>query len=212
MKTDSIENDSQKEVIDDVSEEEAESGFGPTNESDKCDSCENCDCENKNNNSDNPEEVLFKKLNEAQTAAEENKNRYLRSVADLENYKKRTLREKDDLRKYAISGLIEDLIPVIDHLILGLDAGKDTEEAKPITDGISMVLVQFLKVLDQYGVTKLDPVGEDFDPNFHDCQKHDPSDEFDEGKIISVSRSGYLLHDRLLRPASVIVSKGPESK
>jgi molecular chaperone GrpE len=136
-------------------------------------------------------------------------DRYLRSVADLENYRKRALREKDELRQFAAANVVEDLIPILDNLGLGLAAAKQSAgDAKSIADGIGMVLEQFKSTLARHGLKEINPLGQPFDPNQHDCIAHQP-DEAPEEKVIQVTRLGYSLNGRLLRPASVIVSSGP---
>ncbi|MBX3738118.1 MAG: nucleotide exchange factor GrpE [Candidatus Didemnitutus sp.] len=143
---------------------------------------------------------------EAQAAQE----RYLRSVADLENFRKRTVREKDELRQYATANVVEDLIPTLDNLSLGLAAAKQQSgDAKSIVDGVGMVLEQFKAALGRHGLKEINPVGAAFDPHQHECISHQPDDKVAEEKVIAVVRLGYSLNGRLVRPASVIVSSGP---
>ncbi len=141
------------------------------------------------------------------TAAQE---RYLRSIADLENFRKRVVREKDELRQFAAANVVEDLIPILDNLGLGLAAAKQQSgDAKSIVDGVSMVLEQFKGALGRHGLKEINPAGAAFDPHQHDCISHQPDEKVPEEKVISVVRLGYSLNGRLLRPASVIVSSGP---
>jgi len=152
---------------------------------------------------------IFKKLDQIQAEREDFKNRYLRAVADLENYRKRAVREKDELRTVATAGMVEDLLPVLDNMTLGLrSAEADDSSVQSIRVGFTMVLSQLRTVLADYGVRELDPRGEDFDPNLHDCVSHRPHPDLDEGKIIETVRVGYQLRERLIRPASVVVSAG----
>ncbi len=136
-------------------------------------------------------------------------DRYTRAVADLENFRKRTLREKEELRLYALSGLLEDVIPILDNLGLGLAAAKQQTDVKSIVDGVSLTLEQFKTTLVRHGLKEVNPAGQRFDPNFHECISHQPSAEVGEEHVIQVVRLGYTLNSRLLRPASVIVSSGP---
>lgn len=136
-------------------------------------------------------------------------DRYTRAVADLENFRKRTLREKEELRLYAASGLMEDVIPILDNLGLGLAAAKQQTEVKPIVEGITMTMEQFKNVLSRHGLKEINPAGQKFDPNFHECIAHQPSADIAEENVTQVVRLGYSLNNRLLRPASVIVSSGP---
>jgi molecular chaperone GrpE len=136
--------------------------------------------------------------------------RYLRSIADLENFRKRVVREKDELRQFAAANVVEDLIPILDNLGLGLAAAKQQSgDAKSIADGIAMVLEQFKGALGRHGLKEINPVGAAFDPHQHDCIAHQPDEKVPEEKVISVVRLGYSLNGRLVRPASVIVSSGP---
>jgi molecular chaperone GrpE len=143
---------------------------------------------------------------EAQAAQE----RYLRCVADLENFRKRVVREKDELRQFAAANVVEDLIPILDNLSLGLAAAKQQSgDAKSIVDGVGMVLEQFKGALGRHGLKEINPVGAAFDPHQHECISHQPDAKVPEEKVISVVRLGYSLNGRLVRPASVIVSSGP---
>jgi len=136
-------------------------------------------------------------------------DRYTRAVADLENYRKRTLREKDELRQFAVSGLMDDIIPILDNLGLGLAAAQQQADAQAIISGVTLVLEQFKTTLARHGLKEVRPDGQRFDPHLHECISHQPSAEVAEEHVMQVVRSGYTLNGRLLRPASVIVSSGP---
>jgi len=133
----------------------------------------------------------------------------LRAAADFENFRKRTLREKDELRKFAVSGLIEDLIPALDNLELGLASADKHPEAKAVADGFRMVVQQMTGILQGNGLECVNPKGEEFDPNFHESVGFQASDEVEDHKVIQVIRKGYTLNGRILRAATVIVSSGP---
>jgi molecular chaperone GrpE len=145
----------------------------------------------------------------AKKEAAANYDRYMRAVADLENFRKRTLREKDELRQFATSGLMEDVIPILDNLNLGLAAARQQPDVKSIVDGVNLVLEQFKTTLARHGLKEVKPDGQRFDPNFHECISHQPSPDVAEEHVMQVVRPGYALNGRLLRPASVIVSSGP---
>jgi len=145
----------------------------------------------------------------AKQEAAANYDRYTRAVADMENFRKRTLREKEELRLYATSGLMEDIVPILDNLGLGLAAAKQQTDVKSIVDGVTLTLEQFKTTLGRHGLKEVNPAGQKFDPNFHECISHQPSAEVAEENVIQVVRLGYTLNGRLLRPASVIVSSGP---
>jgi molecular chaperone GrpE len=152
-----------------------------------------------------PEDPVAVARKEAATSHD----RYLRAVADLENYRKRVLREKDELRQMATAGVIEDIIPIIDNLNLGLAAARQQTDVKTVVDGIAMVLEQFKTTLARQGLKEINPAGADFDPHLHECISHQPSPSVPSEKVIQVVRLGYQLNSRLVRPASVIVSSGP---
>jgi molecular chaperone GrpE len=152
---------------------------------------------------------LEEQLAAAKQEAAASYDRYTRAVADMENFRKRALREKEELRLYAVSGLMEDVVPILDNLGLGLAAAKQQSDVKSLVDGVSLTLEQFKTTLARHGLKEVNPAGQKFDPNFHECISHQPSAEVVEEHVIQVVRLGYTLNGRLLRPASVIVSSGP---
>ena len=154
-------------------------------------------------------EPKLTELEKAQAEAAEMKSRYLRSVADMENYRKRISREKQDIIRSAAAGVIESLLPVLDNMQLGLQAANEHPEAKDVTIGFKMVDDQLRKLLNEQGLEDIIPNGQAFDPNLHECIAHQPSDEIEEDKVIQTVRTGYRLNDRLIRAANVIVSSGP---
>ncbi|MDG1300740.1 MAG: nucleotide exchange factor GrpE [Opitutae bacterium] len=149
-------------------------------------------------------------LEKAEAEALEMKSRWLRSVADMENYRKRIGREKQDIIRSAGASVVESLLPVLDNMKLGLQAAENHPEAKDVTIGFKMVDDQLKRALNEQGLEELIPDGEAFDPNFHECISHQSSSEIKEDIVIQTVRAGYRLNDRLIRAASVIVSSGPE--
>ncbi len=149
-------------------------------------------------------------LEKAEAEALEMKSRWLRSVADMENYRKRIGREKQDIIRSAAANVVESLLPVLDNMKLGLQAAENHPEAKDVTIGFKMVEDQLKRSLSQQGLQELSPDGDTFDPNLHECIAHQPSDEVEEDKVIQTVRAGYRLNERLIRAANVIVSSGPE--
>ncbi|MBW8781352.1 MAG: nucleotide exchange factor GrpE [Verrucomicrobia bacterium] len=146
----------------------------------------------------------------AKKEAADNYDRYVRSVADMDNFRRRTVREKDELRQFATSRVLEDLLPVVDNLALALTAAKaPNADVKTLVGGIGMVAEQFKSALSSHGLKEINPVGQPFDPNLHEAISQQPSAEVAEGLVITVVRTGYALNGRLLRPASVVVSSGP---
>jgi molecular chaperone GrpE len=147
-------------------------------------------------------------LEEQQQKSNEMQTRYLRAVADLENYRKRALKEKEELSKLVISNFVEDLLPVIDNFKLGMVSANSHPEAKVVADGLGMVLIQFMEVLKTKGVEEILPNGQEFDPQFEECVSHLPHSEVPENHVIETIRAGYKLKDRLIRAATVVVSSG----
>ena len=152
---------------------------------------------------------LLKKLDEVSAELSDYRARFLRSVADFENYRRRMTREKEEVRQRATAGVIEDLLPVFDTLALGLEsARKHHPEARAVLDGIEMVQTQARQVLEQHGLERLEPLGVPFDPNYHEAVSHQSREDFEDGVVCEVVRPGYMMRERLLRPATVIVSSG----
>ena len=152
---------------------------------------------------------LEAQLADAKKAAADNHDRYLRAVADLENFRRRTVREKDELRQFAAGRVLEDLLPVLDNLALGLGAAKaPNADLKNLVGGIGMVLEQLKTSLVGHGLKEINPAGQKFDPNQHESIASQPSEDVAEGSVLQVVRIGYGLNGRLLRPASVVVSSG----
>lgn len=154
-------------------------------------------------------ERIAAELEAAKGEAASNYDRYTRAVADLENFRKRTLRDKEELRQFAAASLIEDVIPIMDNLSLGLAAARQQSEGSAIVEGMAMVLDQFKTALAKHGLTEIDPAGQPFDPNRHECISQLPSEEVAAESVLQVVRRGYSLNGRLIRPASVVVSGGP---
>ena len=134
----------------------------------------------------------------------------LRARADLDNFRKRSLREKEEAIRYANNGLLERLLPVIDNFELGLDAAKTAADTASILQGMSMVQKQLQDFLKNNGLEEVQAEGEAFDPNKHDAVSQEFSADIPDGHVIRQVRKGYKIKDRLIRASSVIVSKGPQ--
>lgn len=150
-------------------------------------------------------------LEKAEKETLEMKSRWLRAVADMENYRKRIAREKQEIIRSAAANVLESLLPVLDNMKLGLQAADNHPEAKDVTIGFKMVDDQLKRLLQEQGLEALLPDGEMFDPNVHECIAHQPSAEVAADYIIQTVRAGYRLNDRLIRAANVIVSSGSEN-
>src|SRR5580692_7091714 len=152
---------------------------------------------------------LADQLAAAKKEAAENHDRYLRAVADLENFRRRTVREKEELRLYSASRLLEDLLPALDNLGLGLAAARQPKaDLKALAGGVELVQQQLKGALAAHGLKEINPAGQAFDPHQHEALSHKASADVKAEHVLSVVRTGYSLNGRLLRPASVIVSSG----
>jgi len=135
-------------------------------------------------------------------------DRLLRKTAEFDNYRKRTDRERQQLADAAAADLLEDLLPMVDDMERALKADPGTEATNAIRTGVELIHKQLLETLRKRGVKPIESLGADFDPHFHMAVAHDPADGRREGEVIEEFRRGYLLGDRLLRPAMVKVAKG----
>lgn len=137
------------------------------------------------------------------------KDQMLRLQADFDNFRKRTLRERDEWSLRACEDLLTRLLPVLDHFELGLRSAAAHTADKTIVDGFQLVYDQLLKALRDTGLTPVDAEGQPFDPHRHEAITHMPSKDVPADTVITQTRRGYLLGDRLLRAAQVVVSSGP---
>ena len=150
---------------------------------------------------------LEEQLAEAKALADENYKNYLRAVADLDTYRRRVIREKDDLRQYAVSGLLESILPIYDNMGLGLMSAEQAVDPNVVSEGIRMVITQFQTVLGENGIEEISPgKGDSYDHNLHEAVQTQPSDEVEAGAVLQLVRRGFSLNGRLIRPATVIVS------
>ena len=141
----------------------------------------------------------------------EKHDQLLRVSADFENYKKRMNRQMDDLRKYANESLLKDLLSVVDNLERAINsAAQKTGEPidSCVLEGVEMTLGEITKLLTRYNVTPIEAMGKPFDPAYHEAVMQEPSREYPENTVVNEFQKGYMIHDRLLRPAMVVVSKG----
>jgi molecular chaperone GrpE len=153
---------------------------------------------------------LEEQLAAAKKEAVENYNRFLRTAADLENARKRAIREKDELRQFAAGRVLEDLIPVLDNLALAHAAAlQPNADVKSVVHGLEMVVNQLKNALAGNGLKEINPANQPFDPHQHEAISHLPDPKVPSEQVITVIRTGYSLNGRLLRPASVVVSSGP---
>ncbi len=156
-----------------------------------------------------PPADLSSRVTELETEVARLRDSLLRSQADQQNQQRRHARDREDLRKYATSALVEDLLPALDALALGLESAKQQTEGKAVVEGFRMAIQQLRSVLSANGLTEVNPLGQVFNPAQHETVGQQPSDKIPEGHVAVVARSGWLLNERVLRPAAVILSTGP---
>ena len=150
--------------------------------------------------------LLAQKTKEAQ----ENYDRYLRLAAEMENIKKRQERETAELRQFANENLLKELVPVLDNLERALEHGRQSEAPEALMEGLNLVNQDFLKVLGRFGVTPLNSVGERFDPAYHHAVMEEEAPEVEDQTVLKELQKGYMLANRLLRPAMVVVSRNTD--
>lgn len=171
---------------------------------------------NSETNSDDKEPGSPAPASEAATdpaaEVEKYKDAALRARAELDNYRKRVAREREESVRYANHALLENLVPVLDSFDLGLEAARTASDPAGIIKGLEMVRKQLEDFLREHGVEKVEAHGKPFDPNCHEAMAHEPSEEVSEGHVVRQLRGGFRLKDRLIRPASVVVSKGPPKR
>jgi molecular chaperone GrpE len=137
--------------------------------------------------------------------ARDNWDRFVRERADLENYRKRVNREKEELLNYGNKSLIEEILPIVDNLERALAHASEDGQAA-VVEGIRMTHGMLVAALKKFGVTPVEALGAAFDPNFHQAMAQVPTDEHPPNTVVEEYQKGYLLKDRLLRPAMVTVS------
>jgi molecular chaperone GrpE len=154
-------------------------------------------------------ELLKKRLEQAEEKSRELNDKYVRAHAELENFKKRTNREVSEFKKYAVEAIVKQLLPVFDNLeraVLSAESSGESESCQ-ITQGIKMTLKEIERVFEQFSIKPLDAEGQKFDPSFHMAVGQEERDDVEENTVVKQFQKGYLLHERLIRPAMVIVSK-----
>lgn len=151
---------------------------------------------------------LEDELSDARRAADESRDRALRAQAELENVRRRLERDIEKAHKFALERFVSDLLPVKDSLELGLAASVEaTASTAGIVEGVELTLRMFEQVLEKFGVRTVDPAGEPFDPEFHQAMTMQERDDAESGTVLTVIQKGYLLNERLVRPAMVVVAK-----
>ena len=155
------------------------------------------------------EDELAQRLSERDKENAELLDRLQRSAAEFDNYRRRVSREKEDLLKYGTEKIAFDMLPVADNFERALEQAKAAQDTASVIEGVEMIYKQFLSTLEKYKVRPFDSLGESFNPERHEAMLHQPSHDHAENTVMGELQRGYVLDDKLLRPARVIVSRGP---
>lgn len=158
-------------------------------------------------NSDDERETTAKDPSAALAEAEA---KALRAQAELDNFRKRTRRERAEDVKYAAMPLIRDVLPAIDNLQRAITSVERGQSVDGLLEGVKMVMTQLSGILQQHHCEEISAAGMPFDPMNHEAVAQQPSADVDAGGVMEVRQSGYRLHDRVIRPAQVVVSQGPD--
>jgi molecular chaperone GrpE len=155
---------------------------------------------------------LKKKLEEKEKEIKGHHDRLLRLAADFENYKKRAAKEKEDWTKFANEDLIRAILPFVDNLERAINHAEKVADTGVLIEGVRLTIQQLLQVLNRFGLSSFESVGKPFDPNVHEAMLVVETDKHEPNQVVEEFQKGYLLNDRLLRPATVSVSKSPEKE
>ncbi len=154
-----------------------------------------------------PIKEMEAKLETAEQEAKGNYDRFLRISAEFENYKKRSEREINEFRKYANESLIKEILSVADNLERALDSSRSDKQADTgLVEGVDMTLKEILNIFEKFSVKPVDSLGKLFDPAFHQAVMQEETDSYPGNTVINEIQKGYMMHDRLIRPAMVVVS------
>jgi molecular chaperone GrpE len=157
-------------------------------------------------------EKLRNELAQALNDIKMHQEQYLRTLADMENLRKRTQRDKEDLAKFANENILREILPVIDNLERAVDHAEQAETNDGLFEGVQMTLTQFSQLLTKFGVEPVDAIGQPFDPAYHQAMGQLESDEHPVNTVVQQMQKGYQLNNRLLRPAFVMLAKAPAAK
>ena len=174
---------------------------------DKIDQKEDANKEEKVETVD-PLKEMEDKVESIKQEAKENHDRLLRVSAEFENYQKRAAREMNDFRKFANESFVKAMLPVVDNLDRAIESSSNDKHAdSSMLEGVNMTLKEILKVFEQFGVKPFESVGKTFDPSLHQAVMQEETETHPENSVVKELQKGYMMHDRLLRPAMVVVSK-----
>ena len=156
-------------------------------------------------------EELKKELEEAKQKANDSWDKAVRTQAEMENLKRRTQKDLEDAHKFALTGFAKDLLPVLDSLVLGLQAATgDSEDVKKFREGSELTIKQFESLFEKFNIVAIDPLGLPFNPEQHQAMLMQEVEGAEPNTVVNVFQKGYMLNGRLLRPAMVVVAKSAE--
>jgi len=167
---------------------------------------------NKRKKEEKEVEELKRTIEEKEKEIKEKHDRLLRMAADMENLKKRAAREKEDWIKFANEDLIKSILPFIDNLERAINHSEKVADTGVMIEGIRLTLQQLLQALTKFGLSPFESSGKPFDPAIHEAMLVVETDQYEPNQVVEEFQKGYLLNDRLLRPATVSVSKPPQKE
>lgn len=169
------------------------------------------DSDKDNKKTGDPLKEMEARLESLEKEAKESYDRFLRVSAEFENYKKRAAREMNDFRKFANESFVKAMLPVVDNLDRAIESSSNDDHAQnSVVEGVNMTLKEILKVFEQFNVRPFESLGKAFDPALHQAVMQEKTDDHPENTVLNELQKGYMMHDRLLRPAMVVVSKTTE--
>ena len=156
-----------------------------------------------------PDEVagLMQENERLKIEAQESIDKALRATAELDNIRKRTSRDIENAHKYALERFVNELLPVVDSMELGINASQSAEDIESLREGMDLTLKKLFDCLGKFGINAIDPAGDKFDPEWHQAVSMQELEGSDSGQVITVMQKGYELNGRLVRPAMVVVAK-----
>jgi molecular chaperone GrpE len=162
---------------------------------------------------DDPIKKKDARIEELEKEVEANYDRFVRVTADFDNFKKRTSREVSDLRKFANENILRDMLSVADNLERAIESGsKPDSEKKTLLEGVKITLKDLYRMFEKYGVKDFKSEGKPFDPVFHQAMMQDQTEDYPDNTVLNELQKGYTIHERLLRPAMVVVAKNTSEK
>ncbi|WP_246021683.1 nucleotide exchange factor GrpE [Paenibacillus zeisoli] len=201
----------QQPIQEELNNEVKEDNMNPSNDNVNVSNDDNLEAEEVNSTdagegAASAQSAVSAELEQLRNEVQEHQQRFLRSQADFDNFRRRTQKEKEELGKYASAKLITELLPVVDNLDRALAAVKENAEAESFSKGVDMIFRQLEGILSAEGLTPMNSVGQPFNPEYHQAIMQVESDEYEEGIVVEEVQKGYLLKDKVLRPAMVKVS------